>query len=66
MNHFPSDCSFCGRSESETGDLLQGLFGASICLNCIEQSSFFQTDISAYASCGFCGGKQKEVPNSYC
>jgi hypothetical protein len=61
MNRISSDCSFCGRSESEVGDLLPGLFGASICLSCIEQSSLFPTNMNISASCGFCGGKQKEV-----
>jgi len=62
MNRISSDCSFCGRSESEVEFLLPGLRGAAICSSCIEQSSQFRTNMDASASCGFCGRKQNEVP----
>ena len=62
MNRISSDCSFCGRSESEVEFLLPGLRGAAICLSCIEQSSQFRTNTDLSASCDFCGRKQNEVP----
>lgn len=61
MNQVPN-CNFCGRDESEVGGLLPGIFDASICANCIEQSSLLPMNADASASCGFCERSQKEVP----
>ena len=62
MEQIPN-CSFCGGSENETGGLLPGIAYDFICLNCVEQSSFFSVNTDATAICGFCGRSQKEVPN---
>ena len=62
MNRIPSSCSFCGRSESEAGNLLPGVLGAFICESCIEQSSLLPLNTDASAICGFCGGRQKNAP----
>lgn len=61
MNFIPSECSFCGKGESEVEFLLPGLGTAAICSSCIEQSSEFRTNMDAAASCGFCGREQNEV-----
>lgn len=61
MNQVPN-CSFCGRSESEAGNLLPGMFDAFICADCIEQNSFFPVNTDTSASCAFCGCSQKETP----
>lgn len=61
MNRVPN-CGFCGKSESDTGYVLQGMFDAFICADCIEQISLFPANTDALASCGFCGRSQKEVP----
>ncbi len=61
MNQVPN-CSFCGKSESEAGDFLPGMFDATICADCIEHSSLFPVNTDASASCAFCGRSQKEVP----
>jgi ATP-dependent protease Clp ATPase subunit len=55
------NCSFCGRVESEVGDLIPGM-KASICAECLGQISHFPINTDASANCGFCGRNQKEVP----
>lgn len=62
MNRISSECSFCGRGESEVEFLLPGLRGVFICSRCVEQSSELPTNVDAAPSCGFCGREQGEVP----
>lgn len=65
MNRISPNCSFCGRTESEAGNLLPGILGAFICERCIEESSLLPISKDALASCGFCGGTQKDAPKLF-
>lgn len=59
------NCSFCGRNESETIDLLPGVSKGFVCFECVEQNSFGNINANSAAICDFCGRRQREAPKMF-